>query len=126
VLLLFCVFFSSAQTLEDKNPYSSRVIAKYYSNQELHYLENNKPEKFKKIKYYYLHSFIVTDLNCATCKKMNYDLIDVLDYNRYRSDNERVTIDNAEYGFSITLLSRREVDRMIKFDTVVLDNSSKE
>lgn len=125
LFFLFCGFISSAQTSTDKNPYTSRVIAKYYSKEELQFIETNHPEKFKKIKYYYLHSFIVSDMNCTTCPDYNPELIDIREYNHLRKPYERVTITNEEFGYRVTLLSEQEVEQLIKKDSREIETSTK-
>lgn len=118
-ILFLSVFSVQANAQGNTDPYKNRLILKKYNSTELQYMQNNSYEKFKKVKYYYIYSFFITDLDCETCPAYFAELIDIDDYNYLRQPNSRVTITDNTYGFSITLLSQRELDMLIINDGAI-------
>ncbi len=95
------------------NPYQNRLIAKYYTPAELDYLQTNLPQKFNQVKFFYIYSFYVTALPCTGCPAANLSLVDVRDYESYRLPDQLVTINEPSKGYSITLISKRDLEQMI-------------
>ncbi|MFZ5551466.1 MAG: hypothetical protein ACOZCO_00010 [Bacteroidota bacterium] len=113
---LFIVFATSGFSQGNTDPYQNRLILKKYKVADLQTMQSGYYEKFKQVKYYYIYSFFITDLSCESCPDYVAELIDVDDYNHLRQPNTRVTITDNTYGFSITLLSQRELDILIMND----------
>jgi hypothetical protein len=115
-ILIFLLISTSTTSRSQSNsdPYANRVIAKHYTNAELLNMETNFPQRFKYVKYYYIHSFYITPYSCGTCQSYVPELVDVSAYESYRQQSSRVTINNTINGFNITLFSKDELSTMIK------------
>ena len=116
VLTCLCLH-SSGQG--NTNPYQNRLIAKYYTTSELEYIQANMPQKFNEIKMYYIHSFSVVQAPCNGCPAIDLSLVDVKEFESQRLPNQRVTITDSERGFTITLISKKELETLFYRGIVV-------
>lgn len=103
------------------DPFQNRVIQSYYTKADLTAAQTQDFNKFKWIKYYYIHSFILEAPFTSSCAVMTQEMVDVSVYERYRLPDRRVTLTDHDCGFTITLLSRRELDLLIHYDGVLPD-----
>lgn len=119
-LLLFIInvsLIANAQ-LVNTNPFENRILQKYYTKAELTHMNIHFHEKFKKLKYYYIHSFIIDPTTAAACPSFDPDLFDISDYESYRIPSRRTDI-TLPCGVIITLLSQREIDLLIYYDGIL-------
>jgi hypothetical protein len=117
ILFLMGLLHSVVAQNINPDPYNNRIVLKYYKPAELRAAETQDYEKFKWIKYYYIHSFILDSPATLSCDNYSAALVDIKDYESYRLPNRRVTVRNEECGYYITLLSQRELDIMIHNDS---------
>src|SRR5688572_4314209 len=108
LILLFSCFllFTNTEISAQGNtdPFQNRIIAKYYSHEELDYMKANLPDKFNYVRCYYIHSFSLTSIPCTGPTPQEFFLVDVKEFDSYRKENETVSIDVPERGFRITLI----------------------
>src|SRR5688572_33193694 len=112
-LLIVCFLFLSTHIFSQEiktDPYENRVIQKRYTKADLSVAESQDYEKFKWIKYYYIHSFVIDKTETDGCPLFIPELFDVTDYESFRLSDRRVTVTEPIYGIKITLLSQRELD----------------
>lgn len=117
IFLMGIIYSVGAQNI-NPDPYNNRIVLKYYKPAELRAAETLDFEKFKWIKYYYIHSYILKNPVNNSCDNYTPELVDVSEFESYRLPNRRVTVRSENCGFFITLLSQRELDIMIRNDEV--------
>lgn len=100
----------TASAQGNTNPYQNRLIAKYYTPAELDYLKANLPAHFDKLKFYFIYSFQVTAIPCSSCPAIELSLVDVSEFESQRLPNQVVTVTDTVRGFTITLISQRQLD----------------
>lgn len=115
-LLLFQInsFSQSINT----DPFNNRIVLKYYSIPELTAIKNDYYERYKKIKYYYIHSFIIDTTSLASCPNFNPQLFDVSEYESYRNPERRIEV-TLPCGVKVTLKTNRELYELILYDGVL-------
>jgi hypothetical protein len=117
-ILLF--FITNTVFSQDINtdPYNNRIIQKYYTKAELTATQANHFDKFKQIKYYYIHSFILDENSFVNCPNFNPQLFDINDYNHLRSrDRRREVVTSC--NVRLILLSQIELDKLVQYDGVL-------
>lgn len=97
-----------------ENPYQNRAILRHYTGGQLSQIEEQSPGEFEKIKFYYLHSFQVTMLDCDTCAVdydtfFNLDLFDVTNFEALRLTNTAASFDFKEI-YHVQLKSQLELN----------------
>jgi hypothetical protein len=120
-ILLLIVFIStlkSGLSQVSNDPYQNRIIRKHYSVSDLQLMETNYPARFNYVTCYYIHSFTIAILPCSSCPVIDPALIDVREFETYRMPNQPVTVTDTSRGFSITLISKRELDIMVNSNSV--------
>jgi len=120
LLGLFSIILQTTLLSQSINtdPYNNRVIQKYYTKNDLTATQDVDYAKFKWIKYYYIHSFIIDETTLAACPTFDPQLFDVNDYNHLRVNERRITF-TTPCGVTITLLSGRELELLIHYDGVL-------
>jgi len=121
-LLFFILFLFLSSSLFSQeintDPFENRIIQKYYSIAELTSTKDNYYEKFKQIKYYYIHSFILDENSFSNCPYFNPQLFDINDYNHLRcKDRRREVVTSC--NVRLILLSQNELDKLVQYDGVL-------
>ena len=112
VLLFLCSsLFSQAINTDTFN---NRIIQKYYNKSELTLIKANHYDKFKQIKYYYIHSFKLDENSFSNCSNFNPELFDINEYNHLRSKDRQIEI-VTNYKVRVKLLSQHELDLLVQY-----------
>lgn len=120
LLLVMSVLFttSTSSKAQETNPFHNRVINKYYSTEKLTQLQQNSYEEFKRVKYYFIHSFLLSNLNCATCPSFLPQIFDVSKYEHLRLQNTAVEFVDSTKNAKVVLLSKNQLMQMIANETI--------
>lgn len=122
ITLLFLMLVQTHLFSQNANVFENRIVLKHYTVQDLQQIQANDTLKFLYIKYFYIHSFTLQPVSCNDCPPYMPDLVDVSEYDYLRHDNYRVSYTDSTRGFKITLLSRKELEQLIKFGTITGGN----
>src|SRR5690606_33552802 len=112
------IMVSATSKAQETNPFQNRVINKYYSTEKLTQLQQNSYAEFKRVKYYFIHSFTLTNLNCATCPAFLPQIFDVSKYEHLRLQNTTVEFVDSTKNAKIVLISKNQLAQMIADETI--------
>lgn len=120
LILLACtvLFLNLKLKSQETDPFKNRVINKYYSTEKLTQLQQNSYEEFKRVKYYFIHSFLITNLNCSTCPKYLPTIFDVSNYEHLRLQSTSVEFIDSTKNAKIVLLSKNKLHELITTETI--------
>ncbi|MFN3918364.1 MAG: hypothetical protein ACK4K0_11595 [Flavobacteriales bacterium] len=121
VLLFFLAFFSICQVEAQgafESPYLNRAVLKKYTGAQLSDLENNHPEKFKQLQYYYTKSFRVEVNGCPLCivdldSLVNFYLFNIADYEHMRDAAYEVSVDLKYNNYTLVLTSGIDLENQL-------------
>ena len=91
----------SAQTAAEAMAHP--VIMKYYTPEQLQYLELHDTTELKSIIYYFTQSFTVIPVQCDDCLPFDPAQFDISKYEHLRLENETYIRTFDKYGFKLIL-----------------------
>lgn len=111
LLFLIYLFVNKPSFSQSIIQIDSSVVSLHYSNNQLLDLQQNNPEKYNSIFYYYLNSFIVEELTCNNCdNSIDLKMIDISNYEIFRLKSKRYEREFQKFGFKLILLSIDELE----------------
>jgi hypothetical protein len=79
------------------------VISKYYTAEQLQYLEQHDTTELKSIIYYFTQSFTVIPVQCDDCLPFDSLAFDITKFEHLRLANETYIRTFDKYGFKLIL-----------------------
>jgi hypothetical protein len=80
------------------------VIMKYYTPEQLQYLEQHDTTELKSIIYFFTQSFIVTPIQCGDCVPFDSLNFDIMQYEHLRQKDQAYIRTFDKYGFKLVIL----------------------
>jgi hypothetical protein len=80
------------------------VIMKYYTAEQLQYLEQNDTTELKSIIYYFTQSFTVVPIQCDDCVPFDSLNFDIMKFEHLRQKEQTFTRTFDKYGFKLVIL----------------------
>jgi len=85
------------------------VITKYYTAEQLLYMEHNDTAQLAAIIYYYTKSFTVVPVDCYDCLPFDSTTFDVTRFEYLRKTDETYSRSFDKYGFKLVLVPMSEM-----------------
>lgn len=106
-LILFSPNKLSAQSAAEAMTHP--VIMKYYTAEQLQYLEQNDTTELKSIIYYFTQSFTVIPIQCDDCIPFDSLNFDIMKFEHLRQKEQTYIRSFDKYGFKLIILPVSEL-----------------
>lgn len=108
LMFFYCCFLQTKAQTSSADPFQNYAIRLHYDSLELAMIQQNDPDKFNSIQYYYTQSYEFEVTECL-CTPPSADTFDISEYEYLRKRNVRVERYFEKYGFKLTLLAINEM-----------------